>query len=114
MDSEANSPKEPKKLPEKETKMESKPEEQPRGLESLKAAEEKRVVKVQKVARSGLVSVSETLDRAMQQLQESLEDGDTGGKNCVLIGIVVIDLIKILNILLIEEKLSLLSIPIVC
>ena len=81
MDSEANSPKEPKKLPEKETKMQSKPTEQPRGLESLKAAEEKRVVKVQKVARSGLVSVSETLDRAMQQLQESLEDGDTGGRN---------------------------------
>ena len=50
----------------------------------------------------------------MQQLQESLEDGDTGGKNSVLIGIVVIDLIKILNILLIKEKLSLLSIPIVC
>ena len=78
MDSEANSPKEPKKLPEKETKMQSEPTEQPKGLESLKAAEEKRVVKVQKVARSGLVSVSETLDRAMQQLQESLEDGDTG------------------------------------
>ena len=30
------------------------------------------------MARERLVSVSEPLDRAMQQLEESLQDGDTG------------------------------------
>ena len=73
MDSETNSPKEPKKQPEKVMAV-----EEPKVPEKTEVIEEKKTVA--RLPRSRLVSVSEPLDRAMQQLEESLEDGENGGE----------------------------------
>ena len=70
LDSETSSPKQLQKLPEPENDkvMETKGKE---GTKSVSA--------VGMLARERLVSVSEPLDRAMQQLEESLQDGEGEG-----------------------------------
>ena len=70
LDSETSSPKQVQKLPEPENDkvMETKGKE---GTKSVSA--------VGMLPRERLVSVSEPLDRAMQQLEESLQDGEREG-----------------------------------